>query len=97
PPPRPGDTTGQDGPGPGRRSGASLDHRRLDALAERRAEGAAYGDDIADEIAELAEIGAAETPSGNLTAAHADPVGRARAAQAATLAITPELWVRPDA
>ncbi|MFT2016988.1 ABC transporter ATP-binding protein, partial [Streptomyces sp. 796.1] len=95
--PTAGDTAGTDGPAPGRRSGASVDHRRLDALAERRAEGAAYGDDLADEIAELAEIGTAETRSGNLTAAHADPVGRAREAQAATLAVTPELWVRPDA
>ncbi len=51
---------------------------------------------LAEEIEEISEIAAAETASGNIPAAHADAVGRARQERAAAPAVTSELWVRED-
>ncbi|MFF5715879.1 ABC transporter ATP-binding protein [Streptomyces buecherae] len=51
---------------------------------------------LAEEIEEISEISAAETASGNIPAAHADAVGRARQERAAARTVTPELWVRED-
>ncbi|MBC3985184.1 ABC transporter ATP-binding protein [Streptomyces sp. AC536] len=95
---------GPDGDPDGRESGRHGSHHRsaqrraaTGASAERIPDADAEADfRLAEEIEEISEISAAETASGNIAAAHADAVGRARQERAAAGSVTPELWVRKD-